>query len=59
MSTNNEYFVMLTTQPGGMTPMVNDDDELATFTSAKAAAQESVLGHHFGFEVFRRGEGKS
>lgn len=58
---NNEYFVMLTTQPGGITPLTDEDGELATFASAAAAeeaAQGSPLGRWFGFEVFKRGHGE-
>lgn len=56
----DECFVILTTQPGGITPLTDEDGELATFATAAAAeeaAQGSVLGFHFGFEVFRRGDG--
>ena len=56
----DEYFVILTNQSGGITPLVNDDGELATFSSAAAAedaAQCNLLGWSFGFEVFKRGEG--
>lgn len=63
MSTNNEqeYFVMLTTQPGGMSPLVDEDGQLATFSSveaANAAGEGSQLGDWFGFEVFKRGHGE-
>ncbi len=57
----DEFFVMLTTQPGGITPLTDEDGELVIFASAAAAeeaAQGSVLGHHFGFEVFKRGHGE-
>ncbi len=56
-----DYFVMLNTQSGGMTPLVEGyDDGLATFDTldeAKAAGNDNLLGEAFGFEVFRRGEG--
>ena len=54
-----DYFVMLNTQGGGITPLMNDE-EIATFetpNAAEAAGKENLLGAHFGFEVFGRGEG--
>ncbi|MDK9789839.1 hypothetical protein [Vibrio sp. D431a] len=68
MSSSNkgDFFVMLTTQNGGCTPLMNKEDStmaepnLATFTSeseAKSAAETSVLGQMFGYEVFERGCG--
>ena len=53
------YFAMLNTQSGGITPMV-DGEELATFEhdyECEAAAQGTVLGFHYGFEVFEVGCG--
>ena len=61
MSTNNDYFVMLTTQPGGVTPLVDEGGQLATFPSvesANAAGKDNLLGDWFGFEVFKRGHGE-
>ena len=55
-----DYFVMLNTQGGGSTPLMNDE-EIATFETpveAKDAGKENLLGAHFGFEVFWRGEGR-
>jgi hypothetical protein len=55
-----DYFVMLNTQNGGITPLMAADDEIATFetpSEAKAAGKDNLLGAHFGFEVFGRGEG--
>lgn len=56
-----DYFVMLNTQDGGITPLMGGDDEIATFdtpSAAKDAGGENMLGAHFGFEVFARGEGR-
>ena len=56
----NDFFVMLNTQRGGYTPLMNDD-EIATFDSVDAAvscAQQNPLGAYFGFEVFERGDGR-
>lgn len=55
-----DYFVMLNTQGGGITPLM-EDDEIATFetpSDAKTAGKDNMLGAHFGFEVFGRGEGR-
>lgn len=56
-----DFFVMLNTQNGGITPLVDDETEkLATYDSvdeAKDAAKSSMLGDMCGFEVFQRGYG--
>lgn len=55
-----DYFVMLNTQGGGITPLMSDE-EIATFettSEARAAGKDNLLGAHFGFEVFGRGEGR-
>ena len=55
-----DFFVMLNTQGGGYTPLMNDD-EIAKFDSAEAArvwARRNPLGAHFGFEIFERGTGE-
>ncbi|TGZ35334.1 hypothetical protein EQ875_01615 [Photobacterium damselae subsp. damselae] len=61
-----DYFVMLTTQNGGYTPLMLctgielGETELAKFTSkndAETAANNSILGAEFGFEVFEIGYG--
>jgi len=55
----DEYFVMLNTQGGSFTPMM-DDDEIAIYTDkqkARREASKNLLGEHFGFEVFTRGTG--
>ncbi|UKA23351.1 hypothetical protein IHC92_20585 [Photobacterium damselae subsp. damselae] len=68
MSNNNQgnFFVMLTTQNGGYTPLMLctdisiSEDTLATFDTepeAREAAENSVLGEMFGYEVFERGYG--
>jgi hypothetical protein len=58
---DKDFFVMLTTQGGGYTPLM-DDDSIAQFNSeddARACAAENMLGAHFGFEIFERGAGNS
>lgn len=55
-----DFFVMLNTQNSGITPLMNGE-EIATFDTpieAKDAGKENMLGSHFGFEVFCRGEGR-
>lgn len=63
---NGDFFVMLTTQKGDYTPLMRCTDietnaeELAKFNSkdaAKDAAENSVLGANFGYEVFEIGCG--
>ena len=56
------YFVMLETQSGGITPLVRDDDELALFDridEAINAGSQNPLGQVFGYEVFERGCGEA
>ncbi|MGR5448745.1 hypothetical protein ACP3V3_02930 [Vibrio sp. PNB22_3_1] len=60
MAKSNDYFVMLATQNGSFTPMM-DDDEIAKFPSvykARNAAKQTVLGEAFGFQIFRYGSGQ-
>lgn len=61
-----DFFVMLTTQNGDYTPMMlctdiaTNEAELAKYETeqeAKKAAKETVLGEHFGYEIFERGYG--
>lgn len=55
-----EFFVMLSTQQGGIVPMVDDDDEIVLFASeadARTCAHANILGHACGFEIFQRGTG--
>lgn len=61
-----DFFVMLTTQNGGYTPLMfctdiaTNEAELAKFATeqeARKAAKDSVLGEAFGFEVFEIGCG--
>jgi hypothetical protein len=63
-----DFFVMLTTQKGGYTPLelctsiADDTSELAKFETkedARSGALESVLGEQFGYEVFEIGTGES
>jgi len=61
MNTEGDFFVMLNTQGGGYTPLVDSDsDDIAKFKTAEAArecAGQNLLGEHFGFEVFEIGCG--
>lgn len=60
-----DFFVMLNCQNGGITPMIEDtedtsENELATYNTeenARADAEDNMLGHAFGYEVFERGAG--
>lgn len=55
-----DFFVMLTTQNGGYTPLQDEVGELAKYETekeAEAGAKSTVLGSEFGFEVFERGMG--
>lgn len=59
---SGDYFVMLTTQSGGYTPLLDDKDELGKFETEDAAiagALSTILGELFGFEVFERGRGEA
>jgi hypothetical protein len=54
-----EFFVMLSTQSGGATPMI-DGGEMAFFATqaeADAASRNNPLGDNFGYEVFELGCG--
>ena len=58
--TDAPFFVMLTTQGGGYTPLMTEDDELAKFktkSDAVDSARENILGHNFGYEIFMIGDG--
>ena len=61
-----DFFVMVTTQKGGYTPLeictsiANNTSELAKFETealAKKGAMGSVLGENFGYEIFEIGGG--
>lgn len=55
------YFVILNCPNGGISPMVQEDGELATYDSyddAAEAAEDNMLGNHFGYEVFQTGMGE-
>ena len=63
---SGDFFVMLTTQEGGYTPLelstniAHSTGELAKFKTkelAKTGALGSVLGDNFGYEVFEIGRG--
>lgn len=58
---SGDFFVMLTTQNGGYTPLMSSKtDDIAKFETAeiaKANAEDNVLGSNFGYEVFQRGDG--
>jgi len=54
MSEEKEWFVMLNLQKQGVTPLVNDDDEVMLFETEEEAeerAETNPLGKSFGFEV--------
>jgi hypothetical protein len=56
------YFVLLTTQNGGATPLVDIHGNMHFFETegeARVVAQQSVLGEWYGYEIFQRGEGES
>lgn len=58
---SGDFFVMLNTQCGGITPMTDADGDLATFDdldSARHGADNCSLGEAFGYEVFERGTGE-
>ncbi len=66
MKNEGDFFVMLTTQKGGYTPLMmcsdiaTNESEMAKFKTeeeAKKAASSSVLGENFGYEVFEIGYG--
>ncbi len=63
---DGDFFVMLHTQNGGITPLTLCTEDsptegvLATFDSeedAREFAENSLLGDMFGYEVFERGCG--
>ncbi len=57
---DTHYFAMLNTQRGTITPMM-DGEELAIYIDADECAndaRQTVLGSHFGFEVFAEGSGE-
>jgi len=58
---NGGFFVMLTTQSGGYTPLMSSKtDNIAQFETeeeARASAEDNVLGENFGYEIFERGCG--
>jgi hypothetical protein len=63
---NGDFFVMLYTQNGGITPLTLCTEDspneavIATFDSeskAREYAENSLLGDMFGYEVFERGCG--
>ncbi len=55
MTDTTRYFVMLQTQAGWVTPLVDEDGNVAGFDSeseAGIAAASNALGEAFGFEVY-------
>jgi hypothetical protein len=65
---SGDFFVMLTTQKGGYTPLelctsiADNTSEFAKFETkelAKEGALGSVLGEQFGYEIFEIGTGES
>lgn len=56
------YFVVLQTQGGGITPMTDEDGEMAFFHTralARCAAKTNLLAEHFGYQIFANGEGSN
>jgi hypothetical protein len=56
-----KFFVMLRMQ-NGATPLIFADDQIHmmffdTAKKARAAAKKSFFGDHFGFEIFKLGQG--
>lgn len=59
---SKDFFVMLNTPNGTVTPLETEEDSLevalfGTREAADAGAKSSVLGEHFGYEIFERGCG--
>lgn len=59
---SGDFFVMLNTPNGSVTPLEAEEDSLEvalfeTKETAEAGAKSSVLGEHFGYEIFERGCG--
>lgn len=58
---NKKYFVIFNTQKGvAILPMVDRENVMmtyATFAEATNAAKNTFYGQHFGFEVFKLGDG--
>ena len=55
-----DFFVMLNHPSGGIVPMVDENEDLATYDTeedARDAANNSFLGDACGFEIFKRGCG--
>ena len=55
-----DFFVMLNHQNGGIVPMTDKEGDLVTYDSeedARQAANTTILGEAFGYEVFERGCG--
>lgn len=59
--TEGDFFVMLNTQRGSYTPLMDShNDDIAKFITVEAAcecADANMLGEHFGYEVFEIGCG--
>jgi hypothetical protein len=58
---SGDFFVILNSQQGDFAaPLVDEDGDMVMFKSIKEAyfaAEDSLAGHLFGFEVFERGMG--
>ena len=56
-----DYFVMLNTQNGSFTPLMDEKgDDIAKFATdddADKMAAQNPMGEHFGYEVFQIGMG--
>lgn len=49
------YFVMLNLPYEGITPIVNDDEEVALFETEKEAidiADKNIMGAAYGYEIY-------
>lgn len=55
------YFVILHCQRGAVAPMVDENNDLAMYSTVEEAcsdARQNPLGAHFGFEVHEVGAGE-
>lgn len=58
---NGNFFVMLYHPEGKYLPLENEDDEMMFFITseyAREAAESSLLGSEFGYEIFEIGTGE-
>lgn len=59
---NKPYFVMLHNQKATtFVPLMNENNELLmfeTYPKAEVAAENTLFGREFGYEIFKEGEGE-